>query len=500
MSDRLVAVNSKAWLVSRAALALALMIGFYALALAIVGALLWIPYAEVMYVGRIHLKLTLVVVAAALSVLWAILPRIDRFEPPGPRLDDHTCPELFRMIREVASATGQAEPSEVYLLNEVNAWVTQRGGIMGVGGRRVMGIGFPLLQGLSTEELKAILAHEFGHYSSGDVALGPWIYKTRAAIGRAIGTMQDSWLEAPFRWYGTLFLKITHSISRQQEFIADRIAAKVTSTVAAASALRQTTALAAAFHAYLGQELVPVMQAGFMPPIAGGFAAFLREDRIAEFSRLVVEQEVREGTTDQFDTHPSLKERLEALGDSSSVQSAAAGECGSAAALLPNAEQQVAALARFSFGAQTVEGLRPLAWCEVGESVVVPQWRALAKSRAAWLSCLTPDTLPTSEEELIRAGIGLTSPGDGISTRDRIGRAVHVFGVGVALALLDRGWVVETGVGRPIVMRNGSQVIDPFESVHRLATGQLKVEEWKAQCSAAGIAGCVLGAQPAVKV
>jgi hypothetical protein len=70
-----------------------------------------------------------------------------------------------------------------------------------------------------------------------------------------------------------------------------------------------------------------------------------------------------------------------------------------------------------------------------------------------------------------------------------------VFGVGVARALLDRGWMLDTGVGRPVVMRNGSQVIDPFDCVHRLATGQLKVEEWKAQCAAAGIAGCVLGAQ-----
>jgi hypothetical protein len=74
VSEHLVAVNSKSWLVRRALLA-------------IVGALLWIPYAEVMYVGRVHPQLTLIVVGAALSVLWAILPRIDRFDPPGPRLD-----------------------------------------------------------------------------------------------------------------------------------------------------------------------------------------------------------------------------------------------------------------------------------------------------------------------------------------------------------------------------------------------------------------------------
>ena len=507
-------MNSRSWLIRRALLAIALMVGFYALALTIALGLLWIPYAEWTYVGRVHIRIALVCVVAGLTVLWAIAPRADRFEPPGPRLDEYTCPDLFRMIREVASATGQAEPSEVYLLNEVNAWVTQRGGVMGFGSRRVMGIGFPLLQGLSIEEVKAILAHEFGHYSSGDVALGPWIYKTRAAISRAIAGVHESWLEAPFQWYGKLFLKITHSISRQQEFIADQIAAKVTSAAAAASALRQVTALSPAFQAYVGQELVPVMRAGFMPPIASGFASYLREDRIADWARRVVEHEEQEGTTDEFDTHPSLKERLGALGAGASSMLAdrpgagltfgsgesIVGERGSAAALLPNAEQQAAALARVTFGAQNVTGLKPLSWSEVGESVIIPDWRRLAGACAAWLSRYTPDTLPTSEEELIRAGSGLTRPGDELSTRDRIGRAVHVFGVGVGLALLDRGWMLQTGVGRPILLTRGSEVIDPFDSVHRLATGQLSAAEWKAQCSAAGISGCVLGAHPTVKV
>ena len=176
-------MNSRSWLIRRALLAIALMVGFYAFALTIALGLLWIPYAEWIYLERIHWRIAFFSVLGGGTVLWAIVPRMDRFVPPGPRLDETMCPELFRMVREVAAATGQGEPSDVYLLNEVNAWVTQRGGIMGVGSTRVMGIGLPLLQGLSQEELKAIIAHEFGHYSSGDVALGPWIYKTRAAIG-----------------------------------------------------------------------------------------------------------------------------------------------------------------------------------------------------------------------------------------------------------------------------------------------------------------------------
>jgi len=54
-------------------------------------------------------------------------------------------------------------PKEVYLIADVNASVAQRGGILGVGSRRVVGLGLPLTRILSVAQLRAVLAHEFGH-------------------------------------------------------------------------------------------------------------------------------------------------------------------------------------------------------------------------------------------------------------------------------------------------------------------------------------------------
>jgi Zn-dependent protease with chaperone function len=68
-------------------------------------------------------------------------------------------------------------PAEVYLIPEVNAWVGQRGGFMGIGSRRIMGLGLPLLETLNVSQLEAVLVHEFGHYYRGDTRLGPWVYK-----------------------------------------------------------------------------------------------------------------------------------------------------------------------------------------------------------------------------------------------------------------------------------------------------------------------------------
>ena len=100
-------------LASRAVAAVALMIGFYLLALAVVGALLFIPYAEWHWAHRIHIKLALGCIVSAAVILWSILPRIDRFEAPGPRLEPGDHPELFEVLRaRIERAKTEVSPRE----------------------------------------------------------------------------------------------------------------------------------------------------------------------------------------------------------------------------------------------------------------------------------------------------------------------------------------------------------------------------------------------------
>ena len=123
-------------LAGRAALAVLLFIGFYALALGIAGALLYIPYAEVTYLHRINGRITIFAILGAGAILWAIIPRIDRFQAPGPSLTRTDQPRLFATLEDVARLAEQEMPPEVYLVPEMKAWVTQRGGIMGFGSWR----------------------------------------------------------------------------------------------------------------------------------------------------------------------------------------------------------------------------------------------------------------------------------------------------------------------------------------------------------------------------
>ena len=45
-----------------------------------------------------------------------------------------------------------------------------------------MAVGLPLLSVLNISEFRGLVAHEFGHYYSGDTSIGPWVYKTQAAM------------------------------------------------------------------------------------------------------------------------------------------------------------------------------------------------------------------------------------------------------------------------------------------------------------------------------
>jgi heat shock protein HtpX len=149
-------------LAARAALAVALMVGFYVLAAALIVGLLSVPYIEYHYIDRVDLRIGLASIGAAIGILVGIAPRIDKFQPPGVELLPANQPRLFTVLDALATATGQARPKSVYLIGDLNAWVAQRGGIMGIGSRRVMAIGLPLLETLDVGEIRGVLAHEFG--------------------------------------------------------------------------------------------------------------------------------------------------------------------------------------------------------------------------------------------------------------------------------------------------------------------------------------------------
>lgn len=184
------------------------------------------------------LLLLLFGIVIAGTMLWSLVPRPDKFEAPGLLLDRAAHPRLFAELEGIADALSEPLPREVYLIGAPNAFVADRGGIMGFGSRRIMGLGLPLLSLLTISQFRAVLAHEFAHYYGGDTRLGPWVYKTKTSIVRIfenIGLVGELARVAVLgvmyivvvtllKWYFIAFLRVINMISRKQEYRADELA------------------------------------------------------------------------------------------------------------------------------------------------------------------------------------------------------------------------------------------------------------------------------------
>ncbi len=380
-------------LAARAFLAVLLTIGFYGLALAIAAGLLFIPYAELRFAHRLHLQLAVACLAGAGTILWAIVPRRDVFQPPGPLLDPTQHPRLFDNVRDIAQKTKQSAPDEIYLIPDVNAFVAERGGFMGGGSRRVMGIGLPMLQTFTVSHLRAVLAHEFGHFHGGDTRLSPWIYKTRIAIIRTVLSLrQRSLLQAPFQAYARLFLRITHAISRRQEFVADELAARVVGAKPLADGLRTTRGVAPAFQAFWQTEVAPVLDAGYRPPLVKGFGLFTGASFVTEAMQRTVEQEMASAETNPYDTHPSMRERIAAL--QALPPGPGADDDTPALSLLQDVPGLERKLLIHLFGESKVRKWKLVEWQDVGVTVYVSFWKKYIRDYLTALTGVTPGELP----------------------------------------------------------------------------------------------------------
>lgn len=468
----------------RAVCALTLMVGFYALALGMVAAIVW------MIVGSLqqrHFNVRLVVFGgiAALLILKSVLPRIDVFVAPGPLLRAERQPRLFAELRDVARRVGQEMPAEVYLIPDVNAWVSQRGGVLGVGGRRIMGLGLPLLHGLTTSQMRAVIGHEFGHFHGGDTRLGPIVYRTRSAIGRTIQSLSASWLQLPFRWYGKMFLRVTQAVSRHQEYAADALAAEHFGPVTLRTALEALPGLAEAFPAYWAMECAPALEIGRRPPIGEGFVRFLASPDIASAVARVRDAALGESAGSPYDTHPPLPERIAALQPDGEAPPEKPTQ--RAASLLDDLPALEQSLLRHVCGEDAL-GFAPVAWEDVAHAVWLPVFRRAVGEAEEGLCGVGPGDVPRLLRDpgpLVRF---LDLPPD--LARDREQReagVVVLLGRAVVLALHEKGWRLTTDPGEPVRVERDGAVHEPVALVARLHQGELSEEAWHAFVRDTGI-------------
>ncbi|MEW5740745.1 MAG: M48 family metallopeptidase [Myxococcota bacterium] len=296
----------------RAVIALLLLFFFYGFGLVVGLGLVGAGVLIVVESPRVPVKLVLILIVAGGSVLWSLVPRFSKWVAPGPRLEEKDQPRLFALIRQVAQQMGQPMPQEVYLFPEVNAFVANVGGFLGLGGKRVMGVGLGLLAVDNVSQVKATLAHEFGHFAGGDTKLGGLTYATRSVMIRTLENLakQGSVLVKPFEWLFKLYLRITQAISRQQELIADEWSVRIAGKTAHVTGLRQEAVHGASFGLFLQHEVHPLAVFGVTPKnVFEGFRKFSSSSTMKRLEPALAKA-LAESKGNAFDSHPPLEERI----------------------------------------------------------------------------------------------------------------------------------------------------------------------------------------------
>lgn len=165
-------------------------------------------------------------------------------------------PELFKLIAEIVNEVGTDIPKKVYLSADVNASVFYDSGFwsMFLPVKKNLQIGLGLVNTVTKTELKAILSHEFGHFSQNTMKVGSYVYNLNQVIFNMLYD-NDSYDKLVHNWASSsgilsvfvalavrmiqgiqailsklyeIMNKSYMGLSREMEFHADEIAAAVT--------------------------------------------------------------------------------------------------------------------------------------------------------------------------------------------------------------------------------------------------------------------------------
>lgn len=287
-------------------------------------AILWAIAQLVLLSGRINaliLKLAILVlipVFVILRSLWVTFP-----PPTGLELSRVQVPRLFALIDELTSALKAPPFHRVLLTSDFNAGVLQipRLGIFGWQQNYLL-IGLPLMQALSPEQFRAVLAHEFGHLSGNHSRFAGWIYRVRKTWVQLLERLHRGGhggsfavFEGFFNWYAPFFSAYSFVLARMDEYEADRCACQLAGAQNTAEALINVEVRAKFLESQFWPTVYKQVDRQVEPPAATftNMSRALRADVKLEDGSKWFNQALAQKTSNA-DTHPCLSDRLSALG------------------------------------------------------------------------------------------------------------------------------------------------------------------------------------------
>jgi heat shock protein HtpX len=364
----------------------------------------------------------------------------DKFDPPGPLLDRAAQPKLFAQIDQVAASLNERSPSAVYLIGEPNASVADRGGVLGFGSRRVMCLGLPLFSVLTISELRAVLAHEFAHYYTGDTSLSPWVYRAQTVVIRSyknIGELQDighihlirvmfSLAALIIQSYFTFFLRIIYLISRKQEHRSDELACLIAGKQPTIRCLEKIHYAGFFWPIYWASEVAPLLDRNVVPDIGEGFRRSLAAPSVVTFTQTGLTGLLKTVKANPFDSHPTLAERVAAMEVLNTKEHPSNEFLASSLLLQQQAVEWLFEESKSSPVPPT--SFRRVDWDDVAILVTIPRGGLRSLSSGRCFSAKKAASLPVSTR-LSEIGSRLPDPKGRLLTREQRTRSARLLGI-----------------------------------------------------------------------
>ncbi|MFZ4428300.1 MAG: M48 family metalloprotease [Saprospiraceae bacterium] len=257
-------------------------------------------------------------------------------------------PQLFALLESLVREIGTRMPRRVYLSSEVNASVFYDSGFWNLflPVRKNLNIGIGLVNALTKEEFRCVLAHEFGHFSQKTLRLYLYAYRFERITHNLLYNNESyeenvrdfANISQVFNLFSTIALgivkfmqetlkvqflamkKAAMGLSREMEFDADAIAVQVAGVEASQSALLRLDFANFAYQSVSGfyQQLAAKQQKG-----KNLFSDYLFAMRLMETELGLKDTRVprAKGTRSQqrlyvedlWSSHPTTEERIEQM-------------------------------------------------------------------------------------------------------------------------------------------------------------------------------------------
>ncbi|MBC7916949.1 MAG: M48 family metalloprotease [Rhodoferax sp.] len=294
---------------------LAGLIEIFYLLLAAIPALLISAFSLFLYGPKIGL---LIACALLIGIIWLLRP-----DPMDERHEVVLTPasDLHALVASLAAKLDAPPIHDIILTDDLNAAAYVAPGLFpGLGARRKLMLGVPLMHLLDADELKAVIAHELGHFSRKHSHMGHWLYRIRIKWGLNLLTPlhdEDGIIEGNQKLLAQrfipYFLEQSSAWSYQCEYEADASAQSVGLAQPLVSALAKMEV-----HAYVWQQQIDErlrqwqLQSEHVPDdLFSHIFQTVSQQTSTAFQAALIYAEQRPRRL--YDTHPPIQQRAKAL-------------------------------------------------------------------------------------------------------------------------------------------------------------------------------------------